>query len=107
METNILNKLTEQDIFGLIYMATGGEMCSDNQKNILVRGEIYSIKSIYPKSLIGRVILPNEVIKIKFTDNEIKYYNGKQILPLINISYNKVMQEFIQPTVQSEDNVAL
>lgn len=107
MAINILNKLTEQDIFGLIYMATGGEMCSDNQKNILIRGDIYSIKSTYPKSLIGRVLLPNEVLKIKFTDNEIKYYNGKQILPLINISYNKVIQEFIQPIAQHENSAGL
>jgi len=107
MATKILDKLTEQDIFGLIYMATGGEMCSDNHKSVLIRGDIYSIKSTYPKSLIDRVLLPNEVLKIKFTDNEIKYYNGKQILPLVNISYNKVMQEFIQPTFQNEDNAVL
>ena len=88
-------------------MATGGEMCSDNQKNVLIRGDIYSIKSTYPKSLIGRVLLPNEVLKIKLTDKEIKYYNGKQMLSLINISYNKVMQEFIQPIAQNENSPGL
>ena len=107
METKILDKLSDQDIFELVYIATGGEICSDKHKNILVRGDTYSIKSMYPKNLIGRILLPNSVVKIKFTDNEVKYYNGDQILPLVNISYNKVIQEFIQPIVQNEDSALL
>lgn len=107
MATKTLDKLTDQDIFGLICMATNGEMCSENQKNVLTRGEIYTIKSIFPKSLIGRILFPNEVLKIKFTDNEVKYYKGKHILPLVNISYNKVLNEFIQPVISNEDSVVL
>ena len=107
MATKILDQLTDQDIFGLIYMATNGEMCSDNHKNVLIRGETYSIKSIYPKNLIGRILLPNEILKVKLTDNEVTYYNGKQILPLVNIAYNKALEEFIQPVVSNKDSSIL
>jgi len=107
MNTEILDKMSDQDIFNLIYMATNGEMCSDQHKNILIRGEVYTIKSLYPKNLIDRILLPSKNTKIKFTDSKIKYYNGEYGLPLINIAYDKVVKDFIYPQMQNENNTEL
>lgn len=102
MATKILDKLTDEDIFGLIWISTNGEVCSDKHKNTLIRGEVYSIKSQLPQTLLGRFLNPKKVVTIKFTDSEVKYYDGKTLLPLVDISYNNVIKALIQQKIDKE-----
>ena len=96
MANKILDQLTDQDIFGLIYLTTNGEICSDNQDCSLTRGDVYSVKINPPKMLSGLMFLPSKNFEIKFTDTEIKEYKGKQNLISINSAYKKYMKEILE-----------
>ncbi len=106
MATEKLDKLSEQEIFNLIFWTTSGEMCKENSKNTLVRGEVYSIKSVYPKTIIGQLIFGRNVNKIKFTDDKIIEYTGKRRY-IIHIAYDEAKKKFLTPAVQEETNTML
>lgn len=99
MATEKLDQLTDEEVINLIWYTTSGEMCSDKQKNILVRGNVYSVKSIYPKKPLDLMLSfgVSKVRIIKFDDHEVKSYNGKRGY-LIDLAYSSAKKKFLTKT---------